>query len=77
MNSCWIALENWFTLISKKFKDSRYIEFWRYSITLGYDNYSNVTYFSWFPENSITDYVTDKNMVKLYEEFKTLTYPLV
>ena len=77
MNSCWIALEDWFTLVSKKFKDSRYIEFWEYSITLGYDNYHTVNYFSWFPENSITDYVTDKNMVKLYEEFKTLTYPLV
>lgn len=72
MNSCWIALENWFTLISKKYKDSRYIEFWEYSITHGYDNYATVNYFSWFPENSITDYVTGKS-IEIYEEFKTLT----
>lgn len=75
MNSCWIALEKWFTLVSKKYKDSRYIEFWKYSITHGYDNYAIVNYFSWFPENSITDYVIGKNM-ELYEYdllYKTLT----
>ena len=71
MNSCWIALENWFTLISKKYKDSRYIEFWQYSITRGYDNYVVVTYFNWFPENSITDYVNGKH-IDLYKEFNNL-----
>jgi hypothetical protein len=71
MIKCWIALENWFTLVSKKYIDCRYIEFWEYSITSGYDNYAAVTYFHWFPDHSITDYVNGKN-IDLYKEFNNL-----
>ena len=66
-----LTFKAWFKLIYYKYTFPNYFRFWEEALTESYDCASQLTYFHWFPDHSITDYVNGKYL-DLYEEFNKL-----